>query len=200
MEDSTERAVKTLKKPIINAGNGIGEHPTQALLDIYTIREERGSIHGATITLIGDLKNGRTVHSLAKLLTEYDSIRLRYVSPKGLEMPEYIKEYVKNKGVEQSEHNDINEVLDKTDVLYVTRVQKERFNKLTRKWEDYEGSYVIDAKLLAKAKSDVIVMHPLPRVSEISPDLDSDPRTAYFRQMENGMYVRMALLAMIFNR
>ena len=198
-EDSTERASRVLNVPFINAGNGTGEHPTQALLDAFTIREERGSITHSTITMLGDLKHGRTVHSLAKLLSQYEHVRLRYVSPQGLEMPNRIQKYIRSKGIEQTEHRDINEVLDTTDILYVTRIQKERF-KSEKEYDRVKGSYVIDAKLLAKAKNDLIVMHPLPRIDEISTDLDSDPRTAYFRQMENGMYVRMALLAMMFGR
>lgn len=198
-EDSTDRALKVLNKPFINAGNGIGEHPTQALLDAFTIREERGSITDSTITLLGDLKHGRTVHSLAKLLSQYENVRFRYVSPKGLEMPEHIKKYISDRGIEQTDHYDINEVLETTDVLYVTRIQKERF-KSEREYDALKGSYIIDHKVLSKAKSDLVVLHPLPRVDEISKEVDSDDRSAYFRQMENGMYVRMALLAMIFGR
>ncbi len=197
-KESTERAFSVLNKPLINAGNGSGEHPTQALLDAFTIREERGSITNATVTMLGDLKNGRTVHSLAKLLANYQ-VRLQYVSPNGLEMPEEIKEYVQERGVEQTEHLDLAAVLETTDVLYVTRIQKERFTDL-EEYEQVKGSYCITPELLAKSKTDLVVMHPLPRVDEISPDLDMDSRAAYFRQMENGLYVRMALLAMVFGR
>jgi aspartate carbamoyltransferase len=198
-EDSMNRAINVLNKPFINAGNGTGEHPTQALLDAYTIREEVGSITGVTVTMLGDLKHGRTVHSLAKLLANYEDVRLRYVSPKGLEMPKYIKKYIYKRGIEQTEYNDINKVLSTTDVLYVTRIQKERF-KDEKEFEKVKDSYFIDSKILAKAKHNLVVMHPFPRVNEISKELDNDLRAAYFRQIENGMYVRMALLAMIFGR
>lgn len=193
-KDCMEKILNVSKKPFINGGNGIGEHPTQALLDSYTIREERGSINGATITMIGDLKNGRTVHSLAKLLSIYN-IRLRYVSPKGLEMPNDIIEYVNQKGIEQTVHDNLEDIISTTDVLYVTRLQKERLSEN----EKYEA-YTITPKILTNAKKNLIILHPLPRTNEIPEELDNDPRTAYFRQMENGMYIRMALLAMIFNR
>lgn len=194
---SMNRLEKIINKPLINAGDGVGEHPTQALLDIYTIREERGTVNNLTVTMVGDLKNGRTVHSLAKLLCNYNNIRLRYVSPRGLEMPKYIKNYVAQKNVEQSEHNTIEEVLDNTDVLYVTRIQKERFIN-EDEYNAVKGCYVITPELLTRAKDNLVIMHPLPRVDEISPEIDKDPRAAYFRQMENGMYIRMALIASIF--
>lgn len=191
---TSEHEIPTIQKPIINAGNGDGEHPTQALLDAYTIREERGSITGATITFLGDLKHGRTVHSLVKLLTNYDNIRICYVAPEGLEIPEDIKEYARARGVEQKEYVDIKDVLDVTDVLYVTRVQRERMTDEST----YTNSYQVNPQLLSGAKDDLVIMHPLPRVDEITTDVDNDSRAAYFRQMENGMYVRMALLDMIF--
>jgi len=186
-----------LKVPLINAGNGIGEHPTQALLDGYTIRQERGSLTGATVTMVGDLKYGRTAHSLAKLLCTYN-VRLRYVSPPGLEMPEDVINYVAAHGIEQTCYDDLEDILPTTDVLYVTRVQKERFASEA----DYlavKGSYTVTPELMSLAKDDMIVMHPLPRVDEISTDVDSDPRAAYFRQMENGLYLRAALIAMLFD-
>lgn len=193
-----KRAANVAKVPIINAGDGVGEHPTQALLDIYTIREERGTVNGLTITMIGDLKNGRTTHSLAKLLCLYN-VRLRYVSVEELKMPDYIKKYVEEKGIEQSEHSDLNDVIEKTDVLYVTRIQEERFNKV----EEYikvKENYVITPQSLSKAKRNLVVMHPLPRKGEISIEVDNDPRAVYFRQMEYGLYLRMALLSLLFDK
>jgi aspartate carbamoyltransferase len=186
------------RKPIINAGDGTGEHPTQALLDLFTILEEMGRVNGLTITMLGDLKYGRTVHSLARLLTLYN-VKLNYVSPELLRMPEDVVKEIGDKLIPQAEYTSLDEVLAQTDVLYVTRVQKERFENP----EDYEkvrGSYVIAPELMTKAKSDMIVMHPLPRVGEISMDFDDDPRAAYFRQMEYGLYVRMALLAMVLGK
>lgn len=191
-----EKAMRVAKKPIINAGDGVGEHPTQALLDVYTIREERGTVNGMNIAIIGDLKNGRTVHSLVKLLTNY-KVRIRYISPPGLEIPRDVWNYVAEHGVEQSVHRDLEEILERVDILYVTRIQKERFTNL-QEYEKVKSSYVITPRTLTKAKSDLIVMHPLPRVDEISTELDNDPRSAYFRQMEYGLYVRMALLEALF--
>ena len=191
-------AAKYGAKPIINAGDGTGEHPTQALLDLFTILEELGHVEGITVTMLGDLKYGRTVHSLARLLTLYN-VKLNYVSPDILRMPDEVKDEVKDKGISQTEASSLDKVLAETDVLYVTRVQKERFENQ----DDYEkvkGSYVITPELMTAAKQEMIVMHPLPRVGEISMDFDSDPRAAYFRQMEYGLYVRMALLALVLGK
>ena len=193
-------AAKAAKKPVINAGDGVGEHPTQALLDTFTIFEELGAgqVDGMTVTMLGDLKYGRTVHSLARLLSLYN-VKINYVSPEILRMPKEVLGEVEQKGISQAEFSTLEKVLPETDVLYVTRVQKERFENP----EDYEkvkGAYVIDPEIMQAAKKDMIVMHPLPRVGEISPDFDDDPRAAYFRQMEYGLYVRMALLAMVLGK
>jgi carbamoyl-phosphate synthase/aspartate carbamoyltransferase/dihydroorotase len=190
-----ERAVNSIRKPIINAGDGVGEHPTQALLDAYTIREERGTLNGLTVTMIGDLKHGRTVHSLAKLLSMYN-VRFRYVSPDELKMPKDVMKYVEGNGCEQTEHRDLHDVLETTDILYVTRIQKERFEN-EDEYNIVKGSYVITPHTLANAKDNLVIMHPLPRVDEISTEIDADPRVAYFRQMEYGMYVRMAILTLM---
>lgn len=195
---SAQMAAKHCSKPVINAGDGVGEHPTQALLDAFTIREELGTINGLTITLVGDLKNGRTVHSLVQLLSLYN-ITLHYVSPESLRMPQEVMEAVRQRGISQTEHTDLNEVLPITDVLYVTRIQKERFEDI-EEYEKVKSTFIISTKTLTKARSKMIVMHPLPRNQEISPEFDSDPRAAYFRQMENGMYIRMALLALILGK
>ena len=193
-------AAKAARKPVINAGDGVGEHPTQALLDTFTIFEELGvgRIDGLTVTMLGDLKYGRTVHSLARLLSLYD-VKINYVSPEILRMPREVMDEVTAKGVPQAEYSTLAEVLPQTDVLYVTRVQKERFED-PADYEKVKGAYVIDPDVMKAAKQDMIVMHPLPRVGEISPDFDDDPRAAYFRQMEYGLYVRMALLAMVLGK
>jgi aspartate carbamoyltransferase len=195
---SAALAAKYAKKPVINAGDGVGEHPTQALLDSLTIKEELGHIDGLTVTMLGDLKYGRTVHSLARLLSLY-KVKLNYVSPEILSMPPEIIEELNAQGVEQTEYTILDQVLPGTDVLYVTRVQKERFADLTD-YQKVAGAYVIDPKTMKAAKERMIVMHPLPRITEISMDLDDDPRAAYFRQMEYGLYVRMALLAMVLGK
>lgn len=185
-------------KPVINAGDGVGEHPTQALLDLLTILEELGSAEGLTVTMLGDLKYGRTVHSLSRLLSLYKA-KLNYVSPDILRMPTEIIDELNSKGIQQVEYGSLDDVLPETDVLYVTRVQKERFGNP----EDYEkvaGTFVVNPEIMNAAKAKMIVMHPLPRVGEISMDFDKDPRAAYFRQMEYGLYVRMALLALVLGK
>jgi aspartate carbamoyltransferase len=196
---SAALAAQFAGKPVINAGDGVGEHPTQALLDVFTIKEELGRLDGLTVTMLGDLKYGRTVHSLARLLTRFDNIKLHYVSPDILRMPREVIEEVKEKGLPQEEHETLDDVLPETDVLYVTRVQRERFDNL-EEYEKVKDAYVITAKTLEQAKDRMIVMHPLPRVNEIAMEVDKDPRAAYFRQMEYGLYVRMALLAMVLGK
>ncbi len=191
-------AAQYARKPIINAGDGVGEHPTQALLDLFTIVGELNHVDGLTVTMLGDLKYGRTVHSLARLLSLYD-VRLNYVSPEILKMPSEIIAELDEKGIVQKEYTSLESVLPYTDVLYVTRVQKERFENQDE-YESVKGAYVITPAIMQDAKDRMIVMHPLPRVGEISLEFDQDPRAAYFRQMEYGLYVRMALLAMVLGR
>jgi aspartate carbamoyltransferase len=193
-------AAEAAAKPVLNAGDGTGEHPTQALLDLFTIFSELdiGEIDGKTVTMLGDLKYGRTVHSLARLLTLYD-VKLNYVSPDILRMPKEVMDEVAAKGIPQAEYASLEEILPETDVLYVTRIQKERF-KDPANYEKVAGEYIVDNKMMKLAKEQMIVMHPLPRVNEISTDVDKDPRAAYFRQMEYGLYVRMALLAMVLGK
>jgi len=184
--------------PVINAGDGPGEHPTQALLDLFTIREEIGTLDGLNVVMVGDLRYGRTVHSLTKLLLQY-KVNLRFVSPEILRLPLNIMNQVIDAGVDARETHDLSEVIEKADVLYVTRVQKERFADLTQ-YEEVKNYFEITPEIMSKAKSKMIVMHPLPRVGEIHYAVDSDPRAAYFRQVKNGMYVRMALLAGVLGR
>ena len=188
-EDATQRAVSVASVPIINAGNGAGEHPTQALLDLYTISKERGQIDGLNITLMGDLKHGRTVHSLVKLLRMYD-VQLNFVSPQELSLP---SSYLKS---EDSQYMDLSPIIEKTDILYVTRVQRERLADTMV----IDFSYAITREDMARAKENLVLMHPLPRVGEIPAELDSDPRAAYFRQMKYGLYVRMGILVAMIGR
>ncbi|KAF9039240.1 carbamoyl-phosphate synthase [Panaeolus papilionaceus] len=193
---SAQEAAKYSPVPIINAGDGIGEHPTQALLDIFTIRSELGTVNGRTITLLGDLKNGRTVHSLVTLLCLY-SVRLNFVAPAALAMPSNVVNAARKAGIPVTICETLDEVLADTDVLYVTRVQKERFES-EAEWQQVKDSYRIDHAVLSRAKEDMIVMHPLPRVNEIDPEVDYDSRRAvYFRQMRYGLFLRMALLASV---
>lgn len=195
---SARQAAESASVPVLNAGDGAGEHPTQALLDLFTIREELGTVDGLKIAMVGDLRFGRTVHSLTKLLLQYD-VSLRFVSPEILRMPLKIMNEVRDAKLDARETHDVADVIADADVLYVTRVQKERFSDLAQ-YEEVKGHYVITPELLEQAKSKMIVLHPLPRVGEISTEVDSDPRAAYFRQVQNGMYIRMALLAGVLGR
>ncbi len=181
--------------PIINAGDGAGEHPTQALLDLFTIKEELGQIDGLRISMVGDLRNGRTVHSLVRLLAQY-KVSLRFVSPEILRLPMTIMNDVIDAGIDVRETHDVADVIQNADVLYVTRVQKERFSDLAQ-YEEVKNHYEITPDIMAQAKEKMVVMHPLPRVGEIHYNVDHDPRAAYFRQVKNGMYIRMALLAAV---
>jgi carbamoyl-phosphate synthase/aspartate carbamoyltransferase/dihydroorotase/carbamoyl-phosphate synthase/aspartate carbamoyltransferase len=184
--------------PVINAGDGAGEHPTQALLDLFTIQEELGHIDGLKIAMVGDLRYGRTVHSLTRLLLQYD-VSLRFVSPEILRLPLVLMNEVIDRGLKVRETHDVADVIENADVLYVTRVQKERFSDLSQ-YEEVKGQYEITPRLMQQAKDGMIVMHPLPRVGEIHYAVDGDPRAAYFRQVKNGMYVRMALLAAVLGK
>ena len=195
---SAAEAAAAAAKPVINAGDGPGEHPTQALLDAFTILEEMGTLDGLTVTMLGDLKYGRTVHSLAKLLTLFE-VKINYVSPEILKMPAEFVAEVGAAGITQLETPDLDAVLPDTDILYVTRIQKERFENVDE-YDQVKDSYVITAETMTRAKEQMAVLHPLPRVGEIAREVDDDPRAAYFRQMEYGMYVRMALLALVLGR
>lgn len=186
-------------KPIINAGDGVGEHPTQALLDIFTILQELDHLDGLRIAMVGDLKYGRTVHSLTKLLTNYRNVEFVFVSPDILPMPADVLQVVQDKGLTFHTTQDVHAVVKDVDVLYVTRVQKERFTDLAE-YERVKDQYVIDEDLMSHAKERMVLMHPLPRLHEISYAIDNDPRAAYFRQMRNGMFIRMALLAAVLGK
>jgi aspartate carbamoyltransferase len=209
-QGSVRRIMAATTKPIINAGDGIGEHPSQAFLDVFTISDEldlqdpQNPALSLTIVLLGDLKNGRTVHSLVKLLahTKFGGkqLTLRYCAPKGLEMPEDVKEFCAQYDyVKQETVVDPKEACQGAHVLYVTRIQRERFES-DAAYAKVKGTYVVDENFMKEAPSKMIVLHPLPRVDEISTTVDSDPRAAYFRQMENGMFVRMALLSLVLGK
>ena len=193
---TAERAVSVATKPVINAGDGANQHPSQGLLDLYTIKKEFGKLENLNITFVGDLLYSRTLKSLMPLLILYPNNKFTFVSPRELELPrEYIEE-LKAKGAKIEESNDLGEALKNADVLYMTRVQKERFTNI----EDYNkvrDLFLLKVEHLKEMKKDAIIMHPLPRVNEIDPQIDADPRAAYFRQAENGLYVRMALLCYV---
>lgn len=179
--------------PVINAGDGGHQHPTQTLTDLLTIRSLKGTLGGFTIGLCGDLKFGRTVHSLIKALVRYPGIRFIFISPEELKIPDYITDMLKSKGIPYEEVIRLEHVMPELDLLYMTRVQKERFFNE----EDYirlKDFYILDTAKMELAKEDMLVLHPLPRVNEISVELDNDPRAAYFKQAQYGVYVRMALI------
>ncbi|UZW12982.1 aspartate carbamoyltransferase [Clostridium pasteurianum] len=181
--------------PVINAGDGGHQHPTQTLTDLLTIRKMKGSLSNFTIGICGDLKFGRTVHSLIKAISRYENNRLVLISPKELTIPEYIKkEILEKNNIEYVEAENLEDVIDELDILYMTRVQRERFFNE----EDYirlKDSYILDRQKLDNAKDDMIILHPLPRVNEIDYEVDEDKRACYFIQAKFGMYVRMALIA-----
>jgi len=192
---SAREAAEAASIPIVNAGDGAGEHPTQALLDLYTIRDELGSLDGLHVAMVGDLRFGRTVHSLTRLLMQYD-VKLSFVSPEILRLPLDLMNEVREAGLAVRETYGIADVIGDVEVLYMTRVQKERFTDLSG-YEDVEDFYVLTPELMERARDRMIVMHPLPRLAEIATEVDRDPRAAYFRQVQNGMFVRMALLAAV---
>ncbi|MDE3181384.1 MAG: aspartate carbamoyltransferase [Acidobacteriota bacterium] len=188
------RASAVSRVPIINAGDGVGQHPTQALLDLYTIQKETRAVDGIRIAMVGDLAQGRTVRSLCYLLGKFPGVKIYFVAPELLKMKEDILAYLREHRVSFEEGSDLESVLPLVNVVYQTRVQKERFGDRIGDYEKCRGLYVIDKSSLALMRPDAIIMHPLPRVGEISMEVDRDPRAAYFRQAQNGLFVRMALL------
>ncbi|VFQ89971.1 unnamed protein product [Cuscuta campestris] len=194
---AAKRAAATASIPIINAGDGPGQHPTQALLDVYTIEREIGKLDGIKVALIGDLANGRTVRSLAYLLTKYQDVKIYFVSPDVVKMKDDIKEYLTSEGVDWEESADLMDVASKCDVLYQTRIQRERFGGRTDLYEEARGKYIVDPDVLSVMQKHAVVMHPFPRLDEITVDVDGDARAAYFRQAKNGLYIRMALLKLL---
>ncbi len=201
-EGGAERAQRFSKVPVINAGDGKGQHPTQALLDLYTIRKSFGSLNGLSIAMVGDLANGRTVRSLSIMLAKhFPDNRIIFVSPKQTKMGDDVKEYINRHGVKWEETDDLRAAAPMADVIYQTRVQRERFqdgdSAVYEEVIKESDRFTINEEILGLMKKVSIIMHPLPRVTEISYAVDKDPRARYFEQAENGLYVRMALLKMI---
>jgi aspartate carbamoyltransferase catalytic subunit len=194
---AAKRAAAVSRVPLINAGDGAGQHPTQALLDLYTLRKELGKIDGLKVAMVGDLAQGRTVRSLTYLLSKYRDVKLYFVAPPLLRMKEDILEHLRERNVWYAEEAELAKVLPEVDVVYQTRIQKERFGDRIADYEACRGVYVIDKACLDLMKSTAIVLHPLPRLDEIRMEVDADRRAAYFRQAQNGLYVRMALLSLV---
>ena len=194
---ASRRAAAIRPVPVINAGDGPGQHPTQALLDLYTIEKELGRVDGVRIAMVGDLANGRTVRSLSYLLSKFDGVELVFVAPPAVTMGRDIKTHLDERGVSYRETQDLDSVLPEVDVVYQTRIQKERFGSRLDEYRRVSGVYVMDARAMSLMRPDAVLMHPLPRVGEITPEVDADPRAAYFRQARNGLYIRMALLRLL---
>jgi aspartate carbamoyltransferase len=195
---SAQEAAAVAAAPVINGGDGAGQHPTQALLDLFTIQSERGCVDGNTILLCGDLKFGRTVHAGVELYKHY-ACELIFVAPDQLKMPAEITARLRQQGVKVEEATDLEAALHRADVLYMTRIQKERFED-PGEYERLKGSYVLTREMIERVRPQVTVLHPLPRVDEIATDVDDLSNAAYFRQMRNGVFVRMALMALVLGR
>ena len=194
LEGAARLAAEVASVPVINAGSGSEEHPTQALLDLYTMKKEEGKIDGLNIALVGDLRYGRTVHSLAYALSMYD-VNLKLISPDQLRMRREVLDHI-SKRISVQEGNSLNDLLPDLDVVYITRIQKERFPDLAD-YEKIKGSYKITPETLKGVKDNLIIMHPLPRVDEVDPAIDSTPYAIYFKQVKYGLLIRMALLSMV---
>ncbi|HBU06991.1 MAG TPA: aspartate carbamoyltransferase [Candidatus Magasanikbacteria bacterium] len=198
IEGAARRASEATDKPILNGGDGANQHPTQTLLDLFTIQECQKKLEGLEIALVGDLKYGRTTHSLAQALVHFNA-KLYFVAPDNLQMPEYICDELKAKKVKFSLHKKIEEVVNKVDILYMTRIQGERFAD-PMEYERVKNVFILKAKMLDKAKPNLRIMHPLPRVNEITTDVDATKHAYYFEQAENGLYVRQALLGLVLGK
>ena len=195
MDGSARYASEVSPVPIINAGDGANQHPTQCLLDLYSIRKTQGSLENINIAMIGDLKYGRTVHSLVQALSLFDAT-FHFVSPESLKMPSSVKTWIKNAGLEYHQYTDMMDRMPIADILYMTRIQGERFPD-PLEYEKVKNAYILDNSMLTNSKDNMKVLHPLPRVNEINEDVDDNPKAYYFQQAKNGVYVRQALIAAI---
>ena len=194
-EGSARYASEVAPVPVINAGDGANQHPTQTLLDLYSIRKTQGTLDNLDITFVGDLKYGRTVHSLVIALCNFNAT-FHFVSPEELKLPSYVKRHIKERKLKYHQYTELNEAIPKSDILYMTRVQKERFSDPIE-YEKVKNAYVLNNAMLEDSKENMKVLHPLPRVNEINEDVDSNPKAYYFQQAQNGVYVRQALLTSI---
>ena len=198
MEGAARLAADLAPVPVINAGDGANQHPSQTLLDLFTIYETQGHVDGINIAFVGDLKYGRTVHSLAEALCLYQNVHIYLVSPESLAMPDYILKHLSKNNVQFSVHQTMEEVIPLVDILYMTRVQKERFDET--EYQNLRSKFILSKDMLAEAKSNMKILHPLPRIDEITLDVDDTPHAYYFQQAANGVYARQALLALVLNK
>ncbi|SPT69337.1 aspartate carbamoyltransferase [Anaerobiospirillum thomasii] len=197
MEGAARLAADISPVPVINAGDGANQHPSQTMLDLFTIRETQGTLDGISIAFVGDLKYGRTVHSLAEALSLYGA-RIYLVSPQSLAMPGYILKHLDRAGIEYSVHETIEEIMPKVDILYMTRVQKERFDET--EYQHLRSKYILQASMLSEAKRNMKILHPLPRIDEITLDVDASHHAYYFEQAKNGVFARQAILSLVLNK
>jgi aspartate carbamoyltransferase catalytic subunit len=198
LEGSSRYASEVADVPVINAGDGANQHPTQTLLDMYSIMKTQGTLDNTNIFLIGDLKYGRTVHSLLMAMSQFENPIFNFIAPDELAMPEEYKLFLKEKGIRYFEHSEINENINHADIIYMTRVQKERFMDPIE-YEKVKNVYILRNDMLANTKPNMRILHPLPRVNEIHPDVDSNEKAYYFEQARNGVYTRQAIIAHILN-
>ena len=195
VDGSARYASEVSKVPIINAGDGSNQHPTQCLLDLYSIRKTQGTLENLEITMVGDLKYGRTVHSLVQAMCNFNA-KFNFVSPVELKMPSTVIQYIKNAGLEYHEYTSLEEVIPQSDIIYMTRVQRERFPD-PLEYEKVKNAYILRNEMLENSKPNCRILHPLPRVNEIHTDVDANPKAYYFQQAQNGLFVRQALIAAI---
>ena len=193
LEGSSRYASEVADVPVVNAGDGANQHPSQTLLDLYSILQTQGTLDGLTINMVGDLKYGRTTHSLLQAMSHFKT-KFVFTAPEELKMPKEYKEFLDSKGIEYIETASLDEHLNNCDILYMTRVQQERFTDPIE-YERVKDCYSLDAEMLANVKDNMKILHPLPRVNEISQDVDETPYAYYFKQAENGLYVRMAIIS-----
>jgi aspartate carbamoyltransferase catalytic subunit len=198
LEGSARYAAEVANVPVINAGDGANQHPTQTLLDMYSILKTQGTLDNINIFMIGDLKYGRTVHSLLMAMTEFEKPIFNFIAPEELSMPEEYKLFLKDKGIRFFEHTEINENINHADIIYMTRVQKERFMDPIE-YEKVKNVYILRNSMLANTKPNMRILHPLPRINEIHPDVDKNEKAYYFTQARNGVYTREAIIAHILN-
>ncbi len=195
LEGSARYASEQSRVPIINAGDGANQHPTQTLLDLYSIKKTQGTLDNLNIFMVGDLKYGRTVHSLLMAMSHFNPV-FYFISPDELKMPQEYKWFLREKGIEYFEHREFSEIIEQADILYMTRVQKERFADPIE-YEKVKNAYVLRNHMLSNTRDNLKILHPLPRVNEIHTDVDTNPKAYYFEQAENGVYARMAIMASI---
>jgi aspartate carbamoyltransferase catalytic subunit len=196
LEGSARFASELNGTPVINAGDGANQHPTQCLLDLYSIQKTQGTLDNLDIAFVGDLKYGRTVHSLVIAMTMFKNTRFHLVSPMELKLPRSIKDFIISAGLHYHQYEDINDVIGKADILYMTRIQRERFADQLE-YERVKNAYILENSMLENSKNNIKVLHPFPRVNEINQNVDSNPKAYYFQQAQNGVFVRQALLASI---